>query len=63
MKYDVTVARTAVRLFRCEVTADSEEAAMEAALDMAGDHDFSGVNECGVEYEVYTWAPKEDTDD
>lgn len=41
MKYKITVYRTEVREVEIEVEADSQDAAENAAIDKAGDVDFT----------------------
>lgn len=52
-KFRVTLARTAVRLCEIEVEAEDEDQAHAAALEQAGDVDFSDGLECGAEYDVH----------
>ena len=53
MKYTVSVARTSVRLRDIEVEAESEEAAVDKALDVAGNYNFNDGQDLGVEYDVH----------
>ena len=52
MKGQVEIIRTASRTITIEVNGVDEDDIMSHADMIAGDQDFSGASECGVEYEV-----------